>query len=507
MKLKGINKENIKKGFANLKSALVVDKFNGVEWIALIFILLLIELTLFYSDNMGMFLDYFWFNEEFFRTGSLRFLGNNQLSYGIVQQLFCELWVLPINIIFRFVRFEPSCTADVIWFKTSMVFLFVFVVRKMQSIAKQLGVDADRVKWMTMLYASTVLVALPVFHIAQSDVIYTLLMLMGIEAYLKSDRKRFVLYFAMAVACKVIAIVVFIPLLLLMEKRIFVIARDTILAVIILPLQKVWYAIVDFLSSKITGHYSFAARIIEVETVDGEGIASVAEKTQDQINTDFMSHFYHKALYFEFPAIRKGYVASLLVVLFVLLCIWCYAKQKEDEKQWMYNSIYAVSVAWMIFFACASPSPYWIQVLYPTWFLLIFLKPEKLRLNLLLNLGFTLTMFLVYVVNTFWVYGGAMNLDYLLLKGILKEGHISTVDGPYVARYLNNFGIESFMNVITAVCLACAIALVAVNYFKNDIDEKLTSKEETLAMHGFAVFQIVFLYLWYAINVFAVSRW
>lgn len=125
---------------------------------------------------------------------------------------------------------------------------------------------------------------------------------------------------------------------------------------------------------------------------------------------------------------------------------------------------------------------------------------------LLMN-AFTLTMFLVYVVNTHWVYGGSANLDYLLLKGLLPEGHVSTSEGPYVARYLNNLGIESFMNVITAVCLAAVIGLVAVNYHKSKVDDGMSEKEEKTVMHGFAIFQIGFLWLWYLINVVVVSRW
>jgi len=97
------------------------------------------------------------------------------------------------------------------------------------------------------------LVALPVFHIAQSDMLYTYLTVLGIHAFLKNDKKKFILFFAMAVSCKVIAVFVFIPLLLMMEKRILHIARDGILGVIILPLERIWYKLVDLLNTAIVG--------------------------------------------------------------------------------------------------------------------------------------------------------------------------------------------------------------------------------------------------------------
>ncbi len=119
---------------------------------------------------------------------------------------------------------------------------------------------------------------------------------------------------------------------------------------------------------------------------------------------------------------------------------------------------------------------------------------------------FTLTMFLVYVVNTEWVYGGSCNLDYLLFKGLLKEGHDS-VDGPYVARYLYNLGIKDYMNIVTAICLAAAIAFTLINYHKIEISDNMSETEEHKIMHGFAIWQIATLGIWYVINVWVVQRW
>lgn len=505
MKKLKFKKIDIKESLKNIKEDLVVDKLNAVEWILLGVILLLIVTTLFYGDNLGMYLTYFWINEGLLRGGSIRFLGNNQLSYGIVQQYFCELWVLPVNILYTIFKFEVANAFTTLWFKLSMAFVMTLTMAEVKKLGQTLGMTAERIKWMLILMLSTVLVALPVFHIAQTDILYAFFVVAGIHSLIKKDNKKFIIFFACAVSCKSIAALVFIPLVLMNEKRILFIIRDCILGVIIFPIERIWYKIIDKLNSVISGEY--IGNTVQVKTVVDEA-TTVTEKSLDQVNVDFFSHFYHKMLYFEFPAIRKGYMASLLVVLFVVLCIWCYAQSREKDKEWEYKCIFAASVAWMIFFANASPSPYWIVVMYPCWFILIFMKPERIRINMLLMNAFTLTMFLVYVVNTHWVYGGSNNLDYLFLKGILPEGHDSTPDGgPYVARYLNNMGIESFMNVITAVCLAAVIGLVAVNYHKSKVNDNLTEKEERQVMHGFAIFQIGFLYLWYLINVLVVSRW
>lgn len=498
------NKDLLKKHIVELKQSIVIDRLNKVEWIMLCIILAFIIITLFYDDNLGMFLSYFWVNNSALHGYNINFLGNNQMTYGIVQQYFGELWCLPLNIIYLIHPFTVHCTAAVIWYKLSMVIIFLLSLKEMIKIGKLLGIEEEKIKWMLILFCSTILVSLPVFHIAQTDILYGYLVLVALRFYMEDNRKRFILFAAMAVSCKGIALVVIIPLILLREKKIFKIFRDILLTFSIFVGERIWYRIVNVLNRAI-----FGTKDAVVSAVTSMGTASVneTETASDIVSAGLIPHFYHKALFFEFGAVRKGYVASLLVFLFALLCIWCYVQKRDDINEFRRKSIYAVAIAWLLFFVNASPSPYWIVVMYPFLFLMMFMNYDRIRINLLLESGFTLTMFLVYLVDTFWVYGGANNLDYLILKGIVPEGHVSTTDGPYVARYLNNLGIGSVMNVITAVCLACAVGLIVVNYYKTNIREELEPKYEKTLMHGFTIFQIGFLYVWYAVVVFVVSRW
>lgn len=502
MKKYAIKKHDVRKCLKKLEHSVIVDRLNLVEWILLCIVLILITVTLFYDDNLGIFLSYFWVNNNALRGRNLNFLGNRLLSYGIVQQYFGELWCLPLNIIYLVHPFTVHGTAAVIWYKLSMAIVFLFSLREMIKIGKLLEIDEDKIKWMLILFCSTVLVSLPVFHIAQTDILYGYLVLLSLRSYIEENWKRFILFGAMAISCKGIAIVVLIPLILLREKKVFKVIRDSILSVSIFVGERIWYRIVDTLNNAIWG-----SKISSSSLASGTETAIEINAGNDILSAGLIPHFYHKSLFFEFGAVRKGYVASLLVFLFSLLCIWCYVQKKEDIKEYRRKSLYTVTIAWLLFFVNASPSPYWIVVLYPFLFLLMFINFDRIRLNMLLETGFTLTMFLVYLVDTFWVYGGANNLDYLILKGIVPDGHVSTTDGPYVARYLINLGIGSIMNVITAVCLACAVGIIVVNYYKINLKEDFDSKYEKYLMHGFTLFQIGFLYVWYAVVVFVVSRW
>jgi len=508
-----IIKEKITKHSSEIRSNLLVDRLNTCEWIAMGIISLIILVVLFYGDNLGMYLTYFWINDGVLRGADIRLLGNNQLPYGIVQQLFCELWTMPVNILYKIFDFELANIYTVIWFKLSMPFILTLCMKEMIEIARCFSIKEDRIKWMLLLFVSSVLVALPIFHIAQTDILYSYFLLLGLKAYLRDDWKKFLLFMACSISCKVITALVFIALLLLREKRILYIARDAFIGVVVVPLERVWYKVIELINARLFGVSESSAQVGKMTTLlasatdSTSAVAEVVEKTQDQITVDFFSHFYHKALFFEFPAIRKGYSASLMVFILVLIYIWCYIQKKDDADIWKKKAVYVSTVTWMVFFVCASPSPYWIVAMYPFLFLMIFINADRIRINMLLENVFTLLMFLVYVIDTEWVYGGSSNLDYLLLQGLLKPTHSSGDDGPYVARYLYNLHINSLMNVITAICLAAAVALVVVNYYKVNINEEISESEEKKIMHGFAIWQIAILWVWVAINIFVVSRW
>ena len=118
-----------------------------------------------------------------------------------------------------------------------------------------------------------------------------------------------------------------------------------------------------------------------------------------------------------------------------------------------------------------------------------------------------MTMFLVYVINTYWVYGGSQSFDWLFLTrwGIVPTGHVFQ-EQPHIAGYLAKLYIPQLMPIITAVCLASIIGFAWINYPKFKYDEELTEEYTVELQHGFAVFNVLFLLGWYAINVILLSR-
>lgn len=492
-------------GIAKLKEKFLTEYPNRIELGVAFLALFLIFSTMFYGDNFGMFLTYFWTNEGLFSGTGLDMLGSNQLPYGLMHQWICEIWVLPVNLLYHLFKFDFNSPMAILWYKLIIPIFLLLCMREMSNIARIMQVQKKHIMWMHFLFITSVLVTLPVFHIAQTDVLYLFFMLRGFRALLQNDTKKFLVYYAISGSFKMISLFVFIPLVLMKEKRILFIIRNMICGCIIVPLQHVWYRVIQALNGAF--FYKDLSTQYTQHTQQAETVVESVEETQETI-TGFYSHFYNKILYFEFPAVRKGYVASLLVFLFVLLCIWCYMQKTEDTHEWRLKCIYFSTASLLLFFVMSSPSPYWIVILYPFLFLLIYANNKRLRINLLLEKAFTMTMFIVYVMNTFWVYGGAKSFDWLFLTkwGIVPTGH-ELQGGPNIAGYLEKIYVDKFMPVITAVCLACAIGIIWVNWPKLQYDEELTEEYEKGLHHGFGIFNIVFLLMWYVVNVVLISRY
>ena len=90
--------------------------------------------------------------------------------------------------------------------------------------------------------------------------------------------------------------------------------------------------------------------------------------------------------------------------------------------------------------------------------------------------------------------------------GIVPFGH-ETQGQPHIAGYLEKIYVDKLMPVITAACLASIIAIAVINYPKIKCDEELTEEYKIELQHGFAVFNVVFLLVWYVVNVILISRY
>ncbi|MBP9997494.1 MAG: hypothetical protein KBT19_09565 [Lachnospiraceae bacterium] len=476
---------------------------NKVEIVLAFVAFGLIFFNMYYQDNPVIFLNYYWSNEGLLHISSGSSLALSSMAYGIVQDIIGCIWVLPVNIVHLFAEIEPGNVICMLYYKACIMIFVVLTVKEWKKTAGKLGIADDNIRWMIYVGLTSIFMALPLFHIAQTDAIYLWFFLKAYNAYLDGDHKHFILWSILAIDVKYIILFAFIPLELLVEKRILYILRDCVVGCILIPVQIIVRKLINAI-------YVSVSACVPMRMWD---VASAAETSVEggSTQTDFMMHFFNKMLYFEIPAIRKSYMASVLVVLFILLCIWCYLLKRSDDYKDV--SIYVCVVSLGLFFSLSSPSPYWIVVMYPFVFLLIYKNAGKFRINTILQLLYSFMMLLIYMDDQGHVYGGAVSFNQLPLTEwfhIVPQGHTFEY-GPQVYDYLAKTGIFGFMSVITAICLAAAVAFVIINFPKSKVmlgvEDGINDEERLHINHRLLTGQAIFLLVWFVINVYCVSRY
>lgn len=472
------------------------NKVYKTEIVSLLIVSFLFLCTTYYKDNYEIFYTAYVNLDNLFRGNSIEAFGNKSLPYGVIHQWITEIWTLPSYILCRLAGIEFSAIIITIWNKLCIVLFYFLCICEMNKLADSLGIKSENKQWAVLLFTSNILVALPVFHIAQTDVIYLYLMLKGTEAYIKDDTKGFVLWYAIANSIKFIPIFVFIPLVLLKEKRILACARNIVLGCILIPIQQIWYRIVDIINGMI-----FSTSNI--------GVASLIESANEQAHASdsFYSKISSYVLFFEFPAVRKEYTASVLILGFGILCIYCYSKTKITHK----GILWVIEASLLLFFLNVSPAPYWIVIMFPFVYLQMFLHESDnstRRLNMILDKVFSWSLMVVYVMSTYWVYGGSQTFCGTVLEkiGIIPMGHVLQGQ-PNIAGYLNKLGINELMPIIVAICLASAVGYIAINCVDTNDDDVLPEKYACILRHGMLIVNIAVLYIWYIMNVILLGRY
>lgn len=204
-----------------------------VDWALLGIILLGAYAFFLYGDVRATFEHSFNFLDSVFqgRVGDFYQIAIEHTStghpavYDIPLYLLFGLWNLPTYIIYRITGFHYLLSTPAqLWLKTMMVLAALLAAKVLVDIARDLGVDRQRSKWIAFFFLSSMTLFVPVFVIVQYDIIMIVFILLGLRAYLRGRLGRFLLWFAIANTFKLFAIFIFVPLLLLREKRLRVVA-------------------------------------------------------------------------------------------------------------------------------------------------------------------------------------------------------------------------------------------------------------------------------------------
>lgn len=312
-----------------------------------------------------------------------------EVPYDIWVYVLLAVWNLPVYLweLATGLTFETNLIA-MVWVRLVGMLPFVGANWAILGIARQLGRPKEQGLWACWGFSTSLFLLNGLFCIGQIDIFNVFFTLMGLWAWLKKDERGFIGWFALAVTFKMFALMVFLPLLLLEEKRLWRIAGASAGACSLSLLSKLL-----FLRDKMNTPTQFDER-------------------------RFIRFLFGRNLDL------GGATISAFVLLFgatVLVC-WLSRMDEQARPAW---ALWAMLAGYGSFFIGAAAYPYWAVVLAPCAALALLVWPGYAKQTVLLEAAAGAAYFGCSVLTYTAVYSGEMNLRWMLagrLKPWSREG-------------------------------------------------------------------------------------
>ena len=326
-----------------------------------------------YAYLHGHFYDFYDYNKQY--------IGGNDYLPGTY--LIFALWGLPLKLLglmtspeLGFSVWQTSTIVEIFWYKlllTTFFFLCALLIHKIVTLLEPNRLNNSSSP--SIVFLSSPIAIFAVFIFSQYDVIGTFFTLLGLYSYFQKRFWRFAIFFSIAISFKYFAAVIYLPLVLLIEKH---------------PAQLIKYGLIGLLATAIQAGFYWHSEIFQTSF-----LALAGGKIKG-------AH-YSKLIY--------------MGVLYLILCLSCFfSKPSLDLKNtsWARNAIFACTLSYAFLFVTIAWHPQWMFILMPFFALsVIYIRHQKAFLF------FELAGYIAFIwlcVN-FW----PGNVDVTMLKnGVLR---------------------------------------------------------------------------------------
>lgn len=428
---------------------------------------LFIFMTMLYQDSLiNSNIGYNFIDSVF--SGSFKEYYNKSVwAYGISIYAIYAVWSIPVWSIFHLFGLSVNLEAIpvLLWYKLLLVLFAFWSVYLVGKIADELY--GEKKQEIQLQYMTSFFFVFPIFAIAQCDIIGLCFVLLGLYYYIQGENKKFILSFAVAVTMKYFALLVFIPLILLRFRKL-----SKILSVLMVG------AVFLILSMIVVNHSSSV------------GVAMSDEEYF--INTHIRNFSAYSISLNQYGDI------GLLGMCYVLLCVVAFKLPNGIEEK---NKLYAVwlSLAGYACFFLLYPSQiYWFVLLAPFLILVSYMNPSNIKLNLILELLFGISIAAYFADFKPWGILGNTTFSYLLLKDYGQAVSENAI--VYTLKKLFHINLPNFVPAIRGVGYACIIALLVINFPKDK--RQGISEEDEKEIHIVTWIRAVALYAWIFIALY-----
>jgi hypothetical protein len=268
---------------------------------------------------------------------------------------------------------------ELAWTKFLIVIFYFATAFVIYLIAKAISGQSQKAKVVAVIFATSPIAIFAAFIFGQYDIIGVFFTMLGFYFYIKHDYLKFSLFFSLAISLKMFPLVVFLPLLLLVEKR-----------------------IVHILKYGVT---AFAATLLQIGM-----------------------YFHNAAFRSSFFSVASGRVSFLedfnlspvnsspyLIIIITMICIYAYIKEVDLDSEQYKTAINISLLSYASLFATVFWHPQWLLMIVP-FFALSYLFVNDASKSYLIDIAGMFAF--IYVVVNQWEH----NVDVSMLSnGLLRS--------------------------------------------------------------------------------------
>lgn len=350
-------------------------------------------------------------------------MGNSVVAtYDIPLFIVFAIWDIPLYIYETVTGLSCLDTfLGIMWAKAILIPFMILLAYEMLRIGKLIKKDEfSPIDCMVVMFTS-ILFFIPAAVMGQYDVLSAVFIMIGVEGYIEDNNKKFILGFAIANLFKMFSLFIFLPLLLLKEKRFVKLVINLLAGCSFLLITKVI-----------------------------QGKLFIKSEAADIFVKDHLFSFFFQG---KAELVYDG--ASIFVICLVLLCFYCYFKKTPAKNELGMWTLYIGFMGFAIFFVTSFTHPQWTLLLLPFSTLLICCNDKKYQSGgLLTETIFTCGMLLAQIVYFDYVF--CVRLSKYTLAGLLfynpnaeyeatLSDMIAYVVGPIRIEYIRYLGAGVFV--------------------------------------------------------------
>lgn len=364
---------------------------------------------------------------------------NYAANYNIFLYLILGIVLVPFRLVCKifghaYLDLEILCYTNLV-----LAVALCISVYLVYDLCREMKMEKQRCVLVAYLYASSAMLLFATVGFSQLDLIYILFMLWALKKYLRQQYMRFSLLMGIAIMLKNFPLLVFIPLLLLVEKRILPLLKYIAAGLAGTVICSIWLgmdAAYTYTKQEMERLYGFTDRLT------GSGFSA---------GVCFVSAF-------------------LLIV--ILLCIWCFLRKDCVKKEELWK--YVIGVPLIVFGAFAvfvTWHPQWLASLVPFVAMAIGISKQAEGL-LYCDLGMGIAYCLISNLN--W----QRNVDnYMVNYGILPllTGHV--YEGmPIADLWKDSLLLTRAIDTLFVACVIAICYLAVKGMEQQDVTEPYETK-------------------------------